>query len=115
MPGKQNLIDRIKEGPCFFDGAMGSMLIAQGLAPGSAPEEWNQSHADVVYGIHMLYLEAGADVITTNTFGGTPSRLAGHGLAGREEELNNAGIRLARKAIEDYEAEGAGGKEKHKG
>jgi 5-methyltetrahydrofolate--homocysteine methyltransferase len=107
MSDEHDLIYKIKDGDCLFDGAMGSMLIAKGLKPGSAPEEWNLLFADIIYDIHKLYLEAGASVITTNTFGGTPSRLAGHGLAGKEEKLNNLAIQLARGATEDFEKRAA--------
>jgi 5-methyltetrahydrofolate--homocysteine methyltransferase len=87
----------------LFDGGMGSMLIAQGLAAGSAPEEWNRSHASIIRDIHLAYLAAGADVINTNTFGGTPGKLASHNLAGDLRELNQAGVTLAREAIEQFE------------
>ena len=53
----------------FFDGAMGTMLQAAGLKPGELPELWNFSHAGEVEKIHTAYLNAGADIIKTNTFG----------------------------------------------
>lgn len=96
--------ERFRECGMLFDGAMGSMLIAQGLAAGSAPEEWNRSHAAVVRGIHTAYLEAGVDVVNSNTFGGTPGKLASHGLAGDAEALNHAGVALAREAIGLFES-----------
>jgi len=77
------------------DGAMGTMLHAAGLESG-APEAWNVERPDVIRGIYQAYVDAGAQVITTNTFGGTRYRLDGHGQAGRVAELNRAGAALAR-------------------
>jgi methionine synthase I (cobalamin-dependent) len=95
---------RLGRGPVLFDGGMGSMLIAEGLEPGAPPEEWNVSRPDVVAGIHAAYFAAGADVVTTNSFGATPSRLAGFGLGGSLAELNNAAVRLARSAADTSSA-----------
>lgn len=98
-PNDHDFVTRLRQGPVLFDGGMGSMLIDSGLQPGAPPEEWNSSRPDVVLAVHEAYLEAGADVVTTNTFGATPSRLAGFGLGGSLAELNNAAVRLARRAI----------------
>ncbi len=78
------------------DGAMGTMLHAAGLTTGGAPEEWNVSRPDVIRGIYQAYVDAGAQVITTNTFGGNRFRLALHNAQDRVRELNVAGVRLAR-------------------
>jgi methionine synthase I (cobalamin-dependent) len=80
---------------------MGTMLIEAGLLPGKPPEEWNRTRASTVLGIHASYLRAGAHVIGTNTFGGTPSRLASFSLGDSVDELNQAGVRLARQAVTD--------------
>jgi len=88
-------LDRLAEGPVLFDGAMGSLLLAAGLKSGTAPEVWNAERPGVIAGIHRDYLAAGAEVITTNTFGGSPLKLAAHDLAGRNEELNFAAVRQA--------------------
>jgi methionine synthase I (cobalamin-dependent) len=98
---KNTFIERLRRGGVLFDGGMGSMLIAEGLEPGAPPEEWNVSRPDVVRGVHAAYLAAGAEVITTNTFGATPSRLTGFGLGESLSELNNAAVRLARRAADD--------------
>ncbi len=79
------------------------MLIARGLQPGMPPEEWNRTHPEQVRRVHAEYLEAGADVIETNTFGGTPSRLRSFGLGDAAAPLNNAAIRLAKEAVEEYD------------
>ncbi len=78
------------------DGAMGTMLHQAGLTSGGAPEEWNVTHADAVTAIYRGYLDAGSQVITTNTFGGNRYRLALHKFQARVAELNQAGARLAR-------------------
>ncbi|MCK4546125.1 MAG: homocysteine S-methyltransferase family protein [Candidatus Eisenbacteria sp.] len=88
-------LKRIEQGPILFDGGMGSLLIAQGLASGEAPEPWNVDRRDVVRSAHRAYYEAGADVVTTNTFGGTRLKLGAKGLSDRVVELNRAGADLA--------------------
>ena len=98
------VMQRFAQGRLLFDGGMGSMLIGHGLATGWPPEEWNASRPDVVAGVHRAYLEAGAEVLETNTFGATPGRLAAHGLADDARALNAAAMRLAREALAAYES-----------
>lgn len=88
-------LSRVAEGPVLFDGGMGSLLIAQGLASGEAPERWNVERPGVVRDAHEAYFDAGSDVVTTNTFGGTRPKLDAKGLGNRVEELNRAGAGLA--------------------
>jgi 5-methyltetrahydrofolate--homocysteine methyltransferase len=92
----QTLLERGRH--ALADGAMGTMLFEQGLESGGSPELWNLEHPDRVTAIHRGYLEAGAGLILTNTFGGNRFRLALHGLEARGDELNRAGARLARQA-----------------
>jgi len=82
--------------PILLDGAMGTMLFAAGLESGDCPEEWNVLHPDKVRAIHRAYIEAGSQIILTNTFGGSTVRLGGHGLGNRVVELNEAAARNAR-------------------
>lgn len=63
------ILEEIKQRIIFFDGGMGSLLQAQGLEPGELPETWNLKHPDILKQVHLAYLAAGSDVITTNTFG----------------------------------------------
>jgi 5-methyltetrahydrofolate--homocysteine methyltransferase len=91
-----------------FDGAMGTMLQDAGLEAGVASESWNLDNPEAVKAIHRAYLEAGARVVTTNTFGGSRPRLELQGLGDRVEEINAAGARVAREAAEEFGALVAG-------
>jgi 5-methyltetrahydrofolate--homocysteine methyltransferase len=86
-------------GPILADGAMGTMLFANGLQFGDPPEVWNLSHPDVVRRIQRGYLEAGSRILLTNTFGGNRLRLALHGLSERVDELNRTAAILARAEV----------------
>jgi len=93
------IVDRVKAGETLvFDGGYGTMLFAAGLLNGACPELWNDSHADVVRGIHAGYYDAGSHLVETNTFGGTRLKLNEYKLGDRTRELNVKGARLARAA-----------------
>lgn len=95
------LIEFLSERPFVLgDGAMGTMLHAAGMTAGGAPEEWNISRPWVIRGIYQAYVDAGSQVITTNTFGGTSYRLGRENIADRMHELNVAGARLAREVAD---------------
>src|SRR5262245_34717629 len=86
------------DGPILADGGMGTMLMAAGLLFGDPPEQWNvlpEKRQDV-RAIHRGYLDAGPQLIVTNSFGGTPFRLKLHSLQGQTFELNRAAAELAR-------------------
>jgi len=89
------ILDRLAKGPLLFDGAMGSLLLAAGLEVGTAPEAWNLDHPEILRKIHQDYLASGAEVLTTNSFGGSPLKLTAHGLAERCEKVNFAAVSLA--------------------
>jgi len=90
------LLDLVRARTVLLDGAMGTEVMARGLPQGTAPEAWNVERPGVVKEIHSEYFAAGADVVSTNSFGGSALKLAGHGLGGRTYELNLAAARLAR-------------------
>jgi 5-methyltetrahydrofolate--homocysteine methyltransferase len=92
------LLERIRAGEILVaDGAMGTLLIARGLPPGAPPESVNLEHPEVLEEIARLYLAAGAEILQTNTFGGSPAKLARYGLDGRAEEINRVAVAAARK------------------
>ena len=69
-----NLFEKVQNGIVFFDGGTGSCLQAAGLAPGEAPECWNRTHPEQIEALHRAYIEAGANIIKSNTFGLNPLR-----------------------------------------
>lgn len=85
------------------DGAMGTMLQDAGLIDGGAPELWNVEHAEVIERILNEYADAGAQMLTTNTFGGSRPRLQMHALEDRVIELNRAAAQIARKVADAHD------------
>jgi 5-methyltetrahydrofolate--homocysteine methyltransferase len=81
------------------DGAWGTEFFKRGLMQGSPPDQWNLDHPEIVREITREYLEAGADIVLTNTFGANRFRLEHHGLSGRVREINTAAARLARDVV----------------
>jgi 5-methyltetrahydrofolate--homocysteine methyltransferase len=91
------IVERAKAGErLVFDGGYGTALFAAGLSNGGCPELWNDTHADIVGGIHEGYFKAGSDFVETNTFGGTRLKLNEYKIGDRTRELNDKGARLAR-------------------
>lgn len=84
----------------ILDGAMGTMLFAMGLEQGEAPELWNVAHPERIQEVHRRYIEAGSQVILTNSFGGTRYRLKLHDLQDRVYELNKAAAENGRVAAD---------------
>ena len=98
----RSLLERLASGEVLVgDGAWGTLLMSRGLGPGEAPEVLNLSRPEVLEEIARLYLEAGADLVTTNSFGGSPARLRRYGLDGRTEEINRAAVAAVRRAVGD--------------
>jgi 5-methyltetrahydrofolate--homocysteine methyltransferase len=84
------------------DGAMGTMLFQRGLKPGDCPEQMNLDHPEVLSEIAKLYFDAGADIIQTNTFGGSEIKLAQYGLQDRLDEITRNAVRAVRGVIGGY-------------
>lgn len=78
------------------DGATGTNLFERGLTSGDSPELWNETHPDRIQGLHREFVEAGADIILTNSFGGSRRRLMLHQLQDRTREINRLAARNAR-------------------
>jgi 5-methyltetrahydrofolate--homocysteine methyltransferase len=98
----RDLVERLKRGEVLIaDGALGTQLIARGLEPGEAPESWNLTRPEILEEIAALYLEAGSEIISTNTFGGSSIRLAVHGLEDRMEDVNRSAVAAVRRAVGD--------------
>jgi 5-methyltetrahydrofolate--homocysteine methyltransferase len=94
--------DRLAQaGILIADGATGTTLQRAGLPPGAAPERWNLENPDAIRALHRGYVEAGSDLILTNTFGGSRPRLAMEGLDGQVREVNLTAARLAREVADD--------------
>lgn len=87
-------------GTVLADGATGTQMFKLGLGDGAPPETWNDTVPENVLTVHREYIEAGAQIILTNTFGGTTFRLKLHDLQDRSEELNRKGAALARQAAD---------------
>lgn len=81
------------------DGAIGTLLLAQGLEPGACPESLNLRKARLLEKIAARYVAAGAEIVQTNTFGGSPLKLAPYGLDGRTVEINRSAVHAARRAV----------------
>ncbi len=93
-----NVLDKIKSGITYFDGGAGTLLQARGLKPGEKPELWNLTHPEEIIAMHRQYLEAGANIITTNTFGANCLKFD------NLEEIINAAIKNAQTAAQGKDA-----------
>jgi len=88
----------LAEGPVITDGAWGTQLQARGLPSGELPDVWNLTGAEHVAQVAQAYVDAGSQVILTNTFGANRLRLRGHPLAKQVVEINRRGVELSRRA-----------------
>lgn len=94
------ILERLKNGEILVaDGAMGTMLFQRGLQTGDCPEQLNLTRPEILEEIAQLYFEAGADIIQTNTFGGSPLKLSDYELEDKCEEINSKAVECVRKVI----------------
>jgi 5-methyltetrahydrofolate--homocysteine methyltransferase len=94
------LLARLAQGDIILsDGAMGTQLQAAGLGPGEAPEAWNLTRPEVLEKTAADYIAAGSDLVHTNSFGGSPLKLAAHGLSDQCEEINRAAAAAAVRGV----------------
>src|SRR5512145_1790170 len=98
---ERNFLDLLAqaERPLLSDGAMGTMLHTRGAAVAACFEALNVENPALVAEVHRAYIDAGAQIILTNTFEANRYKLAGHGLAERTVEINRAGVDLARRVV----------------
>ncbi len=96
----RGILQRIRGGEVLLaDGAMGTMLIEKGLKIGDCPERLNLDKTELLSRIAQQYFDAGADIIQTNTFGGSPLKLTQYSLEGKTEEVNVAAVKAVRKVV----------------
>src|SRR5581483_10399119 len=95
-------MERISDGEILIsDGALGTLLQAKGLKPGECPESWCLSHPEVLKGIAQAYLDAGSDLVTTNSFGGTSYKLEPYGYQDKVGDFNRAAARLVKQVMRE--------------
>lgn len=96
------ITDTVKNGKILVsDGAWGTFLQQKGLQPGECPELWCLEHPDVVYDVAKSYVDAGSDMIQTNSFGGSSFKLAHYKLEDKAAQINEAAAKISRKAAGD--------------
>lgn len=99
---KKRILTELKKGKILLsDGAWGTMLYAKGLTEGECPELWNITHFSEVKGIAQAYLDAGSDIVMTNSLGANRFQLSHYGLSERVKEINEAAARSSREAAGD--------------
>lgn len=98
---KTPFLTKIKDTPLIFDGAMGTVIYEKGIFLNACYDELNLTNPDLIKSIHQSYVDAGADVILTNTFGANRIKLEKYGLADKVKEINIAGAKLAKSISEE--------------
>jgi 5-methyltetrahydrofolate--homocysteine methyltransferase len=98
----KSLMDRLTQGETLVsDGAWGTLLQSMGLQTGESPESWNLTHPDKVRSVAQQYVEAGSDIVLTNSFGGSRFKLERYGLSEKMADINRTAAALSREAAGD--------------
>src|SRR5438046_5311618 len=108
MKMSADFLTRLQKSAVLCDGAMGTLLYSKGIFINRCYDELNLSQPELIRSVHHEYLQAGAEIVETNTFGGNSYRLERHGLGGKVREINFAGARLAKEAAKSFDAWVAG-------
>lgn len=99
---RRGILETLKDGKILaYDGAWGTFLIRQGWRPGECPELWSLEHPEKVLNVAKSYIDAGSDLIGTNSFGGSIFKFERYGLEARVDEINQAAARISRQAAGD--------------
>src|SRR5271156_2553240 len=104
----QDFIKRLQQSPVLCDGAMGTLLYSRGIFINRCYDELNLSQPELIRGVHHDYLQAGAEIVETNTFVANSFLLALHSLADRVLDINLAGAQVAREAVKSFDVWVAG-------
>ena len=95
-------LDRLQKGDILLgDGALGTMLFQRGLKSGQCPEKMNLDSPEILREVAKLYIDAGSDIVITNTFVGSPLKLAVYSLVDKCKEINKSGVKAVRDSIGD--------------
>jgi homocysteine S-methyltransferase len=103
-----DFLTRLKQSPVLCDGATGTLLYAKGIFINRCYDELNVSQPELIRELHHEYMQAGAEIIETNTFGANSFRLARHSMENRVREINRAGVSLAKEAAKSFDVWVAG-------
>lgn len=104
----RNFLERLKTSPILCDGAMGTLLYSKGVFINRSYDELNISQPELIRGIHHEYLQAGSEIIETNTFGGNSFRLDRYSMGDKVKDVNHAGAKVAREAAKSFDVWVAG-------
>ena len=98
MLNKSNFLTELKKRIIYADGAMGTVLQQSGFKIG-CPEELNLTNPELIKSVHKSYLDVGANILITNTFGGNGMKLKQYRLESKLKEINQAGVRIAKEEL----------------